>query len=302
MLSFHFVILCLLDLLFLLLSRTICGKLKGVMYSKKYSCSPDLQPYVKKFWTKEKEAFEDVGTTYRFTPDGYVEFLFYLHERAVYHFPMHQDGMEYEALVIGQFTRHVDFTLPANMKALMVKIYPWATAAFFGVPASEMTDRVVNLYDLFPQEKSFIQNEVLGAGNIYQAIYKVEQFLRRIIRPERLDKHLSGLIKFVFEQQGMLKMEELLDLSNHSQRHLNTLFRQSLGLSPKFFSGVRRIYSVAHAIRSNPNKPLTEICYEFDYFDQAHFIRDFKKFTFNTPSQVKKRIRPIGALLNLRVR
>ena len=82
------------------------------------------------------------------------------------------------------------------------------------------------------------------------------------------------------------KIKELANLLCISQSPFEKRFRQVVGTSPKKFASIVRFHSVLDSL--NQVKSLSEICFENNYFDQAHLIHDFKNFSGETPDKFLK--------------
>ncbi|WP_317162601.1 helix-turn-helix domain-containing protein [Myroides albus] len=72
---------------------------------------------------------------------------------------------------------------------------------------------------------------------------------------------------------------------NISERTLERLVKQYVGMSPKVYSRIIRFQANLNLLRESSFKSLTELTYESGYFDQSHYIREFKTFTGSTPKQ-----------------
>ena len=71
-----------------------------------------------------------------------------------------------------------------------------------------------------------------------------------------------------------------------SQSPFEKRFRKVVGTSPKKFASIVRFNAVLNNL--NTTKSLAQLCYENNFFDQAHFIKDFKQFTGETPENFKR--------------
>ena len=78
-------------------------------------------------------------------------------------------------------------------------------------------------------------------------------------------------------------------------KKLERLFLKNIGYTPKYYHKILRFNKALRLMRTNDS--LTDICYECDYFDQSHFIRDFKQLAGSTPGRFKKEDNKIAALL-----
>src|SRR5262245_21703697 len=80
-------------------------------------------------------------------------------------------------------------------------------------------------------------------------------------------------------------ISELADYCQVSVRQLERGFRRVIGTSPKVFARTVRFEQAQRRLMFDPDADLTELAYECGYFDQAHFIKDFKAFTGKTRSE-----------------
>jgi AraC-like DNA-binding protein len=69
-----------------------------------------------------------------------------------------------------------------------------------------------------------------------------------------------------------------------SQKHLIELFKQKVGCTPKELGRLYRFGDIVDGIDLTQPVDWTFVAHQFHYHDQSHFIRDFKKFTGNTPT------------------
>ena len=78
-------------------------------------------------------------------------------------------------------------------------------------------------------------------------------------------------------------MDDLRQQIKLSHRYLEKLFKKGLGIPPKRFARLIRTKDVSCSLLNNPDIALSSLAHEFGYFDQAHFIKDFKSITKQTP-------------------
>ena len=77
--------------------------------------------------------------------------------------------------------------------------------------------------------------------------------------------------------------KELADKLNIHRRNMERKFETAVGMSPKQLSRVVRLQSALKLLEQQKYSNLTSLAYESGYYDQAHFIRDFKEFTGISP-------------------
>jgi transcriptional regulator GlxA family with amidase domain len=88
----------------------------------------------------------------------------------------------------------------------------------------------------------------------------------------------------MLQKDGMIPIERLQKMAGISERQLERQFQTQVGLTPKFFSRLLRFQKVFKAVMQNRNLGWSFIASECGYYDQAHFIHDFKSFSGQNPS------------------
>ncbi|MFZ6013396.1 MAG: helix-turn-helix domain-containing protein, partial [Bacteroidota bacterium] len=106
------------------------------------------------------------------------------------------------------------------------------------------------------------------------------------LKTQRLDPLVFHAAEKIRLGQGGIRVKELMETLPISRDAFEKKFRRIVGTSPKQFSNIIRMRTLLE--KGKGNKSLTDLAYEAGYFDQSHFIKDFKLFTGQTPSQFFK--------------
>jgi len=131
-----------------------------------------------------------------------------------------------------------------------------------------------------------IEEKLSVASTDKQRIKIVEYFLLTQLKDIKTDKLIIEAVKLIYQTKGTIRVKELNEKLCISQSPFEKRFRKIVGTTPKKFSSIIRFNAVLDKL--NDTKSLTEICYENNFFDQAHFIKDFKHFTGQTPEEFKR--------------
>ncbi|NIK69501.1 helix-turn-helix transcriptional regulator [Paenibacillus sp. BK720] len=95
---------------------------------------------------------------------------------------------------------------------------------------------------------------------------------------------------------GSVTIRELAEDTGYSERYIRTKFEQSLGISPKLYNRIIRFQrSLSGIVRSASS--LTDVAMEGGYFDQSHFMKEFKSFSQLTPIQLRKNRKTTSSFL-----
>ena len=115
----------------------------------------------------------------------------------------------------------------------------------------------------------------------------IENFLLINLRTQKSQELIKITVEIIKKHAGDIKIMVLADQLHVSQSQLEKRFRNVVGASPKKFASIVRLRNV---LETAPNyDSMTKLGLQAGYFDQAHFIRDFKSFTGITPERYFKR-------------
>ncbi len=162
---------------------------------------------------------------------------------------------------------------------ILVRFTPQG-AACLGVPASELTGRSVALDDLLPAAQVREAHERLLAARLdADRVAVVESLL--IALPYEHDALVERAVELLSSSADVASVARALSIG---ERQLERRFLHRVGVSPKRFASLRRFErAVAIARRSGS---LTRAALDAGYYDQSHFIRDFRRYAGTTPSEL----------------
>jgi AraC-like DNA-binding protein len=155
-------------------------------------------------------------------------------------------------------------------------------AYFFREPMHELFGESVSLENFVDKSLLYEIEERLSEAQTHQErINIIEQFLMALLQPIQADALVQSAIRQIQLAKGNIRISELARQLYTSKSPLEKRFRKIVGASPKKFASIVRFNALLKDY--SPEKTFTELGYEAGYFDQAHFIHDFKIFTGETP-------------------
>ena len=109
------------------------------------------------------------------------------------------------------------------------------------------------------------------------------EFLKKNVS---VNNHLFlQLVRLIVRKDGIIKISELEKLSGYSNRYINLLFENNLGLSAKQFCLIVKMHTVLHSLNYGKAQALADFSNKYAFYDQSHFVHAFKIFTGMTPSK-----------------
>lgn len=174
------------------------------------------------------------------------------------------------------------FKNSADTGTILVYFKEAGAAAFFKQPIHEVFRESISLDNFMLRSALLIiEEQIAEAKTDIQRINVVEQFLIARMKQPVTDNLVLTALSLMYKSKGNIRIKDLMQQLHISQSPLEKRFRNVVGASPKKFASIVRF---KHTIQQyNPQNPLTNLAYEAGFYDQAHFIREFKNFTGETP-------------------
>jgi AraC-like DNA-binding protein len=238
---------------------------------------PALQPYIKNFLIIECEQ----GMVNRILPDTSIVIAFRLRGQVSYADNGTTQNLAQSVITgIRDSSRLVDYA--ENTSNLLVIFKEGGAASFFKEPMHELGSMSVSLDYLIQTAKvCAIEEELAAADNNNQRILIVERFLLSELKNTQSDILVSEAIQKIKLSKGDIKIKELLAGLPISRDPFEKRFRKITGTSPKHFAAIIRLKNLIENYTDAIS--FTEAAYSAGYYDQAHFIKDFRAFTGQTP-------------------
>jgi AraC-like DNA-binding protein len=174
------------------------------------------------------------------------------------------------------------FKNTAHTGTVLVTFMEAGAAPFFKQPIHEIFRESISLDNFLLCSELLLVEERLSEAKTDQArVEVVEQFLISRLRTREPDKLVLAALALIHKSKGTIRIGELLEQLYMSQSSLERRFRQEVGTSPKKFASIVRLKNTLAIYQ--PGNSFTELGYEAGFYDQAHFIKEFKAFTGDTP-------------------
>lgn len=150
------------------------------------------------------------------------------------------------------------------------------------------------LDDVFRDD--FLSEQIFEEKDFYKQIQIFEKhFLEKTDYASGNTHELaSAIMQEIYKSKGSIRVQDLEDILNYSRRHLSRTFESVTGMDIKTFSGYVRFQSILKKMNDGEISSLSDIALEGNYYDQAHFQKDFKKFAATTPKAYLKMLKEIN--------
>jgi AraC-like DNA-binding protein len=236
----------------------------------RYAPAPDLAQFVERHWTVRWNLRGREPYVQQLLPHPCVNVVF-------------EPG---RARVYGVGVARSDRVLSGSGRAFATKFRPGAFHPFLPMPMWRLTGGSLAIGEAFGAAGEELAAAVLAAGEDRAQIALMEAFLRERA-PER-DEHLETIARsaaLMLDEPGLTRVEDLTERLGVSTRTLQRLFRRYVGVSPKWMLQRYRLHEAAERLADGRASDWARLALELGYFDQAHFIKDFKALVGASPAE-----------------
>ncbi len=178
---------------------------------------------------------------------------------------------------------------------LQIDFTPIGAYRFFGMPMHELANSVVSLVDLLGLSASSLSEQLQLLPSWEPRFEMMDRLIaRRLADAPEDSPAVAAAYERIRASGGLVSIGTLADEVGWSQKHLIQRFREQIGLPPKTFARMVRFGKAIELVRGPQPGLGADIAHRCGYYDQAHLIRDFRRFAGTTPSAFAARVLPDG--------
>jgi len=229
----------------------------------------------------------------RFLPDGNTEIIIDFDDRPQ-HIYDNQTLKEIQAChhVWASGVRTEFITIPSGRHAAMfiISFKKGMAYPFFPLPMNEMADRVVDADLLWGNDFSFLRERLLEIDEINLKFDAAERFLlRNFQRRFVLNPAVEYALAEIIRRPDQINLADMNQSIGYSQKHFIGMFKRQVGITPKAYLKIIRFQKAISEIEERKEVNWASISQDCGFYDQAHFINDFKFFSGFTPEEYIRR-------------
>ncbi len=240
-----------------------------------------LKPYIKCFVISESQQ----GGSYKVLPGTSIVMGFQYKGRISLE-SGNKPGILSSYGITGLQDEYRIFKSSDNVGSVLVYFNETGVSHFFRNPVNELFSESISLDNFTCQSHLNRTHEQLcEAHSDIHRITIVENFLLSMLKHTDVDQLVKNALRLIYAAKGNVRIKQLAEELNTSQSPLEKRFRNVVGATPKKFASIVRFQSIANEISMADS--LTDAAFEAGYYDQAHFIKDFKQFTGDTPNDFR---------------
>lgn len=212
-------------------------------------------------------------------------------------------NLQPRSVLVGPMITRVMLDINKSHKAVRVGFHPGGLHRLLGLSMAEMIDGHYDAVDVYGSEMEEVNSKLQEAQSFDEIKNEIESFLLKKVNALKKALPFDKAMLELMRTNGNMSIEKVASLACLSIRQFERISKERIGVPPKFFARLIR-FSKAYRMRENfPQMSWTSIAYNCGYFDQMHFIRDFKQFASVAPGIIEKDLQkaPVRLQAELRI-
>lgn len=232
-----------------------------------------VQSFIYCYWQLKTNKALSEQFKYRVVADGCIDFYFDL-------------ANPDDSYVMGFCKKFTEFPLENYFNYIGVRFLPTMFPQLFKVNAKQLSNRFEHLSNVIPATARFIKENLNGDPDSEMITGIFDAYFLKLISNTGFnnDSRLYEAIEIILNNYGVIDIENGLN-TGISPRQLRRIFEYYIGDTAKSFSKIVRFQNILKAKPSIQNLRQNKLFYGAGYYDQAHFIKEFRNFYGETPGK-----------------
>ena len=143
----------------------------------------------------------------------------------------------------------------------------------------DIKNQIHPLEDILGKVAKQLEEQISNIESIHGKVELFQQFLLNQLYLQEEDNVFEYCVSKISTSKGKITIQELEKKTGYSSRWLNIKFTDNLGISPKNLSSIIRFKQYYNAFANNDELSFMKNDFYDLYYDQSHFIKEFKRFT-----------------------
>lgn len=256
-----------------------------------------LKPYIEKMWFFESSGKMPVEDLKLVVPNGNIKLTV-----------SYQNGIVASINGKNFYSKEHDITLTGlidvpvildvdkdvTTETIGIEFNPQGAYRFFHFTLQDIRNQIYSISDLPGKMRKQLISQVSLAISAPEKIHLLQQFLIQQLSLNKEDLIFEYCVEKIIVTKGKIPVKELERKTGFSSRWLNMKFNNYLGISPKNLASVIRFKQYYQSFLNGTERSFFRKDYYDLYYDQSHFIKDFKRFTGLPPARFEKQVNNFG--------
>lgn len=257
------------------------------MFYRKYKPNKILEKFVECYFVWEGDASQPIDI--ESPPSALCSLVFNYRDTYRISNQKFQEHRVPSCFISGQDLGNYTLHLSGTIGIIGCVFRPTAIHHFFGVPMYELTNERICFSEICSESYNSLKNIIQNSDNTAERLKILEKYLLNVHEKSQYGvQEIMESANEIFNKKGRIRLLDILEKVPMSRRNFERKFLEEVGVSPKTYAKIRRFSYTCSLMSGKRDVNLMDVLFEGGYYDQSHFIKDFKFFSGRTPRKYAK--------------
>jgi AraC-like DNA-binding protein len=241
-----------------------------------------LKPFISCFWGTQQSVSDNKAIASQpslVIPDTCMDIIFTI-DSATNAMSAHYVGISDQPFIANANNQ-------ASVSCFAIRFHFWAVHLFADTSMQNSLNSSQDLELYFCGWKNYFKNMLTQTCTLSERITMAEKFLLSKLNLDKCNHNVLNAVYCILKSNGTQRIKEISTYTTLSQRQLERLFLEHIGISIKKASNLVRYQNVWHDIVYSQNFNVHDAIEKYGYTDQSHLLKEFTKYHSITPTQAK---------------
>lgn len=230
-----------------------------------------LKDVVRYFWIFESDRSDSMPNEYQGMADCSPEIIFQYDG----HFIEHRN---YDVYLRAPRSESQILHLGEKIGLFGIRLFPHAMNQLVHIPNSDLVNGSFELSHVLGKGYDHVTQQMIEASTDAEKIKVATRFISELMQTADYDP-IHHCVRLMLQNEGNVDLDELRAITGLSVKQFERRFKAAAGFPPKYYSRINRFQATKRKYATGQFKTLSELSHACDYYDQSHFIREFKEFS-----------------------
>ena len=260
---------------------------------------PQLKNHIEKIWVLESSGKIPIGDMKIIVPNGRIKLIIPFRNGFYRLINGHYSSSKEQVINfvgVSDISSIIDFKQDEPSGTIGIEFGLSSAYRFFRFPQNETKDKMYSIEDVLGKLGKNIQEKIIYTISVEQKVELIQKFLIKLLSQSIEDDTFDYCIDKIKSSIGRTTINYLEKETGYSRRWLNMKFYEKIGVSPKTLCAITRFTYIFQILANQPKEIfLRKIFYNL-YYDQAHFIKEFRRFTGSPPGTYERNVNDFGKI------
>lgn len=245
----------------------------------------ELKPYIRCFWGTKKPITQiksDIPSQSLIIPDTCMDIIFRVN------FTENRIDSMFCGIDDRSFSTYDKNDKEMELSTFAIRFYAWSVILFAEESMKDVRNTFFEAGYHFSKLRKEIEPLLFDVVNMEDRIAAAEQYLWKSLHLKRNNHTVMEAMAEILQRKGKLKIDQLAKDIHTSNRQLERMFKENIGISPKKLSSLVRYQYLWKDVLFQKEFNVLNAVHELGYADQAHLLNDFRRFHTMSVRDAKK--------------